>query len=310
MTVDQGRVRWGDVWLQAVGAGSSWLERGRHGRRSVDGLQVEPGRITARVRDGRSRPHRVTITVPTLDREAWDAVVAALADELRFTARLLEGELPTDITDVAAGVGVQLVPSSDEIESSCTCGGRRCRHLAAVHHAVAAALDVEPFGLLRLRGRDRDQLLVSLRATRSRAPAADAPAAPGELRLEDLAGVDLFAARGDIDAVRLHPVRAEEPGALLLRLGDPPGVDDPVAIEAIMARAVDTAWKLAAGAGTQAADEEVLLAELRAQRTGTAASVAEGIGWDTERTREELDRLFEEGTVMRTGKGDRTKYRA
>ena len=304
------RTRWGDRWLQANGAGASWLERGRHGRRSVDGLHIDPGEVSARVRDGRSRPMRVTITVPTFDDATWDAIVDGLAGELRFTARLLEGELPADAATIVADAGQSLVPTSDEIETSCTCGSRRCRHLAAVHHAVAAALDVDPFGLLRLRGRDRERLLAALRATRSRAPVVDAPAAPGELRVDDLGDVDLFAPRGDLDAVRLHPTRAEEPAGLLQRLGDPPGVDDPAPLETIMARAVDTAWRLAAGAGTEAADEELLLAELRAQRMGTAASVAEGLGWDTERTREELDRLFEEGQVMRTGKGEKTKYRA
>jgi hypothetical protein len=75
-------------------------------------------------------------------------------------------------------------------------------------------------------------------------------------------------------------------------------------------RAAAGAWRLAAGEGAAAADEELLLAELRGQRVGTAASLADALGRDADEIRAELDRLFEEGTVMRTGSGDRARYRA
>lgn len=308
---------WSRRWLEALestgAAFAQRLDRGRYFARKgvVSDLVVEPGHVGARVRDSRTHPYKVDVAVPMLDDDQWTRVVGELAGELRFTARLLDGELPEDIDEALAPAGLALFPPAEEVVGRCTCGETRmpCRHVAAVHYTLAEELDRDPFLLLQLRGRDRDTVLAGLRTARS---GGDAPpvARPGVLPLEDLAGVELTAARGDLDSVTVHPERVEDPAVLFDRLGDPPGVKDTAPYERMIARAADFAWRLAAGEGSDAADDELLVAELRAQRMGTAASVAEALGWPEERTREALDRLFEAGTVMRTGTGEKTRYRA
>lgn len=297
--------RWHAV-LDDVGASHARaVQRGRATARrgGVDDLTLRPGRVDARVREDRVSPYQVTVRWPVADDRAWSEVADALAGELRLTAALLDDDLPEDAAEVFAERGVPLTPSPRMLERRCTCadGSGWCRHVAAVHTAAGLAMAREPSLLLQLRGRRREQLLRQVRA----GSGTDAQLG---------ADVDLHAgltgARGDLDAVPLHPHPVEDPSSLLRQLGDPPGVDDPEPLIGLIERAAATAWRLAAGDGAEAADEELLLAELRAQRTGTASSLAEALARDEAAVREQLDQLFHEGTVLRTGSGERTRYRA
>jgi hypothetical protein len=310
VTVDPRRW-WGQRWQEVLEeAGPSYARRVQRGqalarRGSVEDLRLEPGRITAVVREDRIAPYRVELRWPLPDDEAWDAAIAALSAELRFTAALLDGHLPEGIDEVLRDAGVRVIPEPGDLELVCTCTERvrLCRHVAAVHTAAGALVDRDPFLLLALRGRSKDALLRALRSGRG-------GGGPRELA----EGLDLsrglFEALGDLDAVVLHPAPVEDPAALFHRLGEPPGVDDVRPLVRTIERAAAGAWRLAAGEGAAAADEELLLAELRAQRVGTAASLAGSLGRDAAEVRLELDRLFEEGAVMRTGTGDRARYRA
>lgn len=308
-TGDGSATWWADRWqavLAAAGpADARRVQRGQAVARrgGVDDLEVRPGRITGRVAEDRVSPYRVQLSWPVPDEDAWSAAVAALAAEVRSTAALLDGRLPQDAEGVLADVGVRLVPEADDLQRTCTCTERTqwCRHVAAVHTAAGMAFARDPFLLLLLRGRTRDELLRALRAERG-----DAPVAGVELDLSH----GLYAARADIDAVVLSPHPVDDPGALLLHLGDPPGVDDPWPVVKLIERAAETAWRLAAGDGAEAADEELLLAELRAHRVGTAESLATALGREVEDVRAQLDGLFEVGTVLRTGSGAKTRYRA
>jgi uncharacterized Zn finger protein len=301
---------WGQRWQHVLDeAGPSAARRVQRGqalarRGAVEDVRIEPGRITGVVREDRVAPYRVELRWPVPDEAAWDEAIEVLAGELRFRAALLDGHLPEGIDEVLAAAGVPVLPGPADLDQRCTCPerARLCRHVAAVHTAAGALIDRDPFLLLALRGRGRDALLRALRTGRG----ADADGAI-------VAGVDLsrglFEAHGDLDAVPLHPAPVEDPAALFHRLGDPPGVDDVGPLVRTIERAAAGAWRLAAGEGAAAADEELLLAELRGQRIGTAASLAEALGRDVEEVRTELDRLFEAGTVMRTGSGDRARYR-
>ncbi|MDX1620284.1 MAG: hypothetical protein R3320_04795 [Nitriliruptorales bacterium] len=305
---------WPDRWLAGMGSQrddsvSERLARGRYyaSRGGGSDLTVERGRLSGRVPEGRLRPRLATIDVPELDDQSRAVLIDVLASEVRFLAAALEGELPPELADALTDRGVRLVPTRDEVEENCTCGEVRmpCRHVATLHHAFSDRLEEDPLPLLRLRGQDPTSLLAALRERRR----GGAPPA-GTIPIEDLGDVDLDAGRGDLEAVALHPRPIEDPGWLLEHLGNPPGVDDLELLEARIAEAADFAWKIAAGEGSDAADEELLLAELRAQRVSSAAEVADGLGWDAEQTRDLLDELFHEGRVLRMGSGEDARYRA
>lgn len=304
---------WRDRWLEHVARTGprlrQRLDQGRYlaQRGYVSNAEVASGRVHGDVREGRLRPFRAAFSAPPVDDDGWERVTEALSAELRYPAALLEGRLPGEILDVFAAVRAPLLPPPDQLDSSCTCGeAQPCKHAAALHEVFAARLDADPFLLFELRGRDRQTMIAALR----RGGGDSETVIPGTVPLSDLTvgGVDEVA--GSMDEVPLHPQPTDNPAWLLAHLGPPPAVDDPHLLEALTGRTAAFAWRLAAGEGTSAADEEVLLAELRAQRMATAAGIAEALGWDPERARDELDRLFGEGRVMRTGSGERIRYRA
>ena len=302
---------WSQRWVTAVEqlppALSRQVQRGQAlaRRGAVEQVRIEPGHVTGAIVDEQPRAHRVALTWPVAGDDAWDDAITVLAEELRFVAALLEGDLPEEAGTVLADAGVDLVPDPERVELQCPCRIRQrpCRHGIALWMATAAMLDRDVFTLLRLRGRDEAQLLDTLRSHRGATPRGPVGA---DLDLSR----GLYAAHGDLEEIVLHPAPVEDPAALFRQLGEPPGVDDTRGLEELIARAASTAWRLAAGEGSQMADEELLLAELRAQRVATPGSLAEALGRDPEELAQELDRLFEDGTVMRTGSGDRARYRA
>lgn len=295
---------WGDRWVDAfvpVRTPSDGVER----------LHVDPGCVTARVRDRSGRRLDVAVEVPTFDADQWQGIVEHLGGSLRHAADLVAGRVPVAIEEVAADAGLELFPA--DVTVRCECGDApACSHAAGVHRAVGEALRGDPSLLLTLRGRDRTELLATLRARRA---GADAEAVASRTRresvpLEEIPVATFYEAPGTLADVRLQPEPPHEPAALLRRLGEPPGVDDTGHLERLVEIAADTAWKLAAGEGAQVADEELLLAELRARGMATGREVAGALGWPVERTREVLDRLYEDGTLLRMGSGEAARYRA
>jgi len=284
-------------WLQVAAGGSvaalRRLERGRAGAgRLVPALRVEPGRITLPVPEGRGRSHRVTMNVDVVHDAAWRELVDELGTRLRHTASLLEGHLPALAVDV-------LLP--DGVTASCPCAeSKPCRHVAAAHQAIAIALVRDPFLLVQLHGHRREDLLNAVRAIRSTSDGAE--------RTVDLS--EPFAARGDLDAVDVHPVPTPDVDLLFHQLGPPPGIDPPDQLASLMEDAAALAWRLAAGEGAETADDEALLAELRAQSVTTAEALAESLGLDAAQVQQDLDRLYEDGQVLRMGAGAGARYRA
>ncbi len=298
---------WGQRWLDALDATGPSAARGvrrGHGlarRGAVRDLRLQPGRVTGVVADERASSFEPQLRWPLPPDEAWDRALTTLGAQLRHTAALLEDELSTDLVAALAEAGVDLLPDFDVLEPRCTCAerARPCRHLSALFVAAAVQVDRDPSLLFALRGRTRQELLEQVR---------QGPSEAVDVELDLSAGLE--AARGDLEAIELQPTPVGDPASLLRHLGPPPGVDDPEPLERLVERAAATAWRLAAGDGADAADEELLLAELRAQRTASAESLAAALGRDVEQLRDQLDRLFEGGEVLRTGSGARARYRA
>ena len=156
--------------LTQLGVGGR-LDRGKTYARAgqVVDLAIEPGAITATVQGSRDEPYRARIGLRPFADEAWEAVLDALAADSWYAAALLAGEVPDDLEAVLAGVGLSLFPQgSGELPMDCSCPDWSvpCKHLAAVAYLAAEEFDVDPFALLRWRGRDRATLLAALRDRR------------------------------------------------------------------------------------------------------------------------------------------------
>ncbi|HEX9888584.1 MAG TPA: SWIM zinc finger family protein [Nitriliruptorales bacterium] len=309
---------WGQRWLDAVRPAFSTrtarFDRGDADARigQLSGLTVLPGKLAGRAQGDRATAHTPVIVVPTLDEHTWDRVTESLATTVRPALELLHDRLPEDVDERFDQAGAALFPDADDVECTCTCGvtDGPCRHVAGLHHVFARAVDDHPLLLFAVRGRSPERFLAGLRATRAGSDEVvlDPEVQTVEAEDLDLEGYDRL--RGDLTQIRVHPELAEDPAALLARLGAPPRIDDPTPLEERIEIAAQTAWKLAAGEGSDAADDELLLAELRARRMATAGVLADALGWDPDRTLELLTRLYEAGTVMRTGRDLDARYRA
>lgn len=186
-----GTTWWGKRWIEALERMSTQyanrLVRGRsyaRGGRTHD-LVVQPGVVRALVTGTRATPYEVCIDIKCLSDAVWDKAISVMAQEARYTAALLAGEMPADI-DAAFGKGrATLFPArASDLETSCTCPdwANPCKHVAAAHYVLGEALDRDPFLLFELRGREKSAVLAALRAARSGDTAQERKPAAGAAR--------------------------------------------------------------------------------------------------------------------------------
>jgi uncharacterized Zn finger protein len=232
---------WARRWMSTLD-GFGWaarLSRGRaytRNRRVVD-VEVSPGVVRARVQGSRPNPYRVEMTVEPFPDAVWDRVVGALARQAIYTAKLLAGELPAEVVQLCDTAEAPLFPDHpDEIAMRCSCPDWAvpCKHLVAVHYALAAELDRDPFLLFRLRGRTREELTAALRvrrgsfgsagAARAAVEGATAPAEDPGTAASDPIPVDSFWGHApELDELHFEIKPPDVPGAVLRLLGRPPG---------------------------------------------------------------------------------------
>jgi uncharacterized Zn finger protein len=170
-----GHTWWGKAWIEALEHRArldpNRLPRGRTYARTgrVAELKVGPGEVRAPVHGSRVVPYLVQVRVRMFDPAEWDRLLDAIAAKAAHTAALLDGELPPEVVGDAAAVDVELLPGPGEIGPRCSCPdwADPCKHSAAVTYLVADVLDADPFALLLLRGRTRDEILAALRQRRS-----------------------------------------------------------------------------------------------------------------------------------------------
>lgn len=220
---------WSAQWMEALDAlpldDDARERRIRQGRATASSGRVQeftanPGRLTARVQGGRPTPYLVAVEVPQLLPEEWDIVVDLLAEQVRLCARLLAGQEPEELTELARERGVELIPDITKVtflaghgpdEEVPTVG-------VAVWAAMGRALRHDPYPLLRVRGRGRERLLHDISVARGRA------GTPDGVPFSTLSPVGWTRARGVMEAVHFPaPTLASRQAPSLAALGNPQG---------------------------------------------------------------------------------------
>jgi uncharacterized Zn finger protein len=130
-------------------------------------LRLRPGLISAEVfSSGYAYNHEtraVKVTLPTFSDAAWEQIIARLAREQGLITQLLAAELPDALVQLCTTVGVRLIPLSGEFTVECEFDNNYfCKHTVAVCYKLGLMIDADPFVLLALRGRTREQLLAPL----------------------------------------------------------------------------------------------------------------------------------------------------
>lgn len=167
------RTWWGQKFIAALEqfSDAGRLSRGRSYAKNgkVTHFAIQDGIVSANVR-GSINPYfgvykeplyTTTIEFHPISAAKWAAVIALVASRASLISRLLLNEIPDNIEDTFAQLGLHLLPhSKKDFEAHCSCPdwGNPCKHIAGVYYLVAAELDRDPFLLFELRGLSRQDL--------------------------------------------------------------------------------------------------------------------------------------------------------
>ncbi len=149
--------------LESFGLGGR-MTRGRTYARAgqVLSLEVNEGLLVAQVQGSRRTPYAVTVRLATPTPTQWIKITDTLKSRLGYAARLLDGEVPTDLEEVFTAAGSKLFPTQwRELRATCSCPdwGDPCKHQAAVLYVFADQLDRDPWKLIEWMGKSKDEIL-------------------------------------------------------------------------------------------------------------------------------------------------------
>jgi len=249
-----GSTWWSKRWIGVLESFSmgTRLTRGRSYARQgqVISIDIEPGVVKAKVQGSQPKPYTIKIQLRPLSDQDWEEVTEAMASQAIFAAKLLAGEMPTNIEEAFHAVKLSLFPTAaKDLVTDCSCPdwANPCKHIAAVYYLLAERFDEDPFLIFKLRGRTKDEIIQALREKRtetlpveSAAPSAsdDSIQADDGFLLED--NLDTFWQEGEgLDGFTVNPTAPEVDKAILKRLGDAPFTIEGHTIAALLARAYD-----------------------------------------------------------------------
>ena len=188
---------WGKAWCQNLEQYADFdtrLPRGQRYVRSgaVVDLQIQKGKITARVQGTRKTPYKVEIRISPLSQNRCDEIMDRCTERVDTLENLLNGSFPESMKDVFLGEG-GLFPAPREISFSCSCPdwAVMCKHVAAALYGVAARLDEDPTLFFSLRGIDTERFVDVVIANRIESMLANADQ-PSDRILRDTDLTELF----------------------------------------------------------------------------------------------------------------------
>ncbi len=227
---------WAKRWigvLETFGWGSR-LPRGRTYARQgqVLNIDLQVGRVNAKVQGSRATPYKVKIEIPPLSDGQWERAIDGMAEQAIFAAKLLAGEMPQNIEDAFAAADVPLFPQyAQDVATDCSCPdfANPCKHIAAVYYLLGEQFDEDPFLIFHLRGRTREQIIDALRARRATATGdtAEEQAVPTEPvpALADLLAT-FYQAGPELETITPPVAAPDVEAGILRRLGAAPAGTD------------------------------------------------------------------------------------
>jgi len=157
---------WAKRWIEVLegfhigarlGRGRSYARRGQ-----VLSIDIEKGKVSAKVQGSRARPYHVTMKVKVLGMKEWKKLAEALSSRAIFAAKLLAGEMPERIEEAFHESGLSLFPDKrTDLKTDCSCPdwSNPCKHIAAVFYLLGEEFDRDPFLIFKLRGMEREELI-------------------------------------------------------------------------------------------------------------------------------------------------------
>jgi uncharacterized Zn finger protein len=247
-----GETWWSKRWvkvLEALGMGTR-LTRGRSYARQgqVLSIDIETGLVKAKVQGSMEKPYAIKIRLHPLTNQDWEQVTDAMASQAIFAAKLLAGEMPTNIEEAFDAAHVSLFPTTQEdLQTSCSCPdwANPCKHIAAVYYILAERFDEDPFLLFKLRGRTKEEIIKELREKRieslshtEAAPDTSVHAEEKPQLIEETLEGFWLAGEG-LDNFALNPHDPAVDKAILKRLGAAPFAVGGENLTMVLAKAYD-----------------------------------------------------------------------
>ena len=143
-----------------LGRGRSYARRGQ-----VLSIEIDKGKVGAKVQGSRPKPYNVELQVKTLSGSDWQRLAKVLSRQVVFSAKLLTGEMPLDIEKAFKEAGLSLFPEKlKDLKTACSCPdwSNPCKHIAAVYYLLAEEFDRDPFLIFKLRGMNREDFIATL----------------------------------------------------------------------------------------------------------------------------------------------------
>jgi uncharacterized Zn finger protein len=175
-----GRSWWSQRFVSAIEQfmDSGRLSRGRSYARGnkVKSFTIKNGTVKAQVRGSvnpyfgvyKEPTYNITIEFSEISEANWTAVIAFIASKAGFLSKLMMNEIPENIEEAFATLGMHLLPSNrQDLTTKCSCPdySNPCKHIAGVYFLVGAELDRDPYLLFELRGMPREKFQKALEAT-------------------------------------------------------------------------------------------------------------------------------------------------
>ena len=219
-------------------------------------MEVVLGAIQAEVQDRSRGPCSITVVCAPLSVTAWTRLQEIVEQQTQGSHQIAPQNAFPLVEPAFSELSSLLLPQrATELDPQCSCctpQDRNCPALQAVYRQFGAMLDEEPMLLLRLRGREWQQLVQALQARRSsgyntgatgrkagnlttnQEARAEAISADDKLALD--AQLDNFwGSRKEMESFRHYIAMPTIDLALLRRLGPlPEALDDP-AIDRLLA---------------------------------------------------------------------------
>ncbi len=151
---------WGQAWcdnLETYADYENRLDRGKYYVRAgaVVDLQIQKGRVLAKVQGRRRAPYKVEVRISPLSEERCQKILESCGRRIENLELLLQGNFPEELKELFVG-SEGLFPRQQEIGYTCSCPdwALMCKHVAAVLYGIGARFDDNPLLFFELRGID------------------------------------------------------------------------------------------------------------------------------------------------------------
>lgn len=152
---------------EAYREGEDYARQGQAKRVTVEGTLCD-----AIIQGRADKPYRTELKLEPFDAAEQEKVIGTMGEQVRYAAKLLAGELPSNIEDVFAPLGLRLVPTEpSDLEPACSCTDWSkekpwCKHAVCLTALLAERLGEDPMLIFGLRGMPVDDLVEGLRQKR------------------------------------------------------------------------------------------------------------------------------------------------